>query len=94
MAEQFGLDYRLFAFPYSDDSLAPAFYRKIASYVDLTFGMGGFVDDAISFNIQRGDIESTGLPVADAFSYRLLLACMHNLRHPRQGRQSRLKQAL
>lgn len=91
---QFGLDYRLFAFPYSDDSLVQPFYDKIASNVDLTFGMGGFVSDAISPSIQRGDIESTGLPVADAFGYRLLLGCMHNLRRPRRNRQSQLKPAL
>src|SRR5690606_5764756 len=81
--EQFSLDYRLFAFPYSDDSLDPAFYDMIASKVDLAFGMGGFVKDTTSPNIQRADIESTALPVAEAFGYRLLLGCIHNLRRPR-----------
>ncbi len=84
IVEQFDLGYRLFAFPYSDDSLEAAFFARIAPYVDLTFGMGGFVD-SVGFNIQRADIESTGLPVADAFRYRLLLGWMHRLRRPRVG---------
>lgn len=83
IVEEFQLDYRLFAFPYSDDLLSARFYNEISTKVDLTFGMGGFVDDEIDFNIQRADIESTGLPVADALSYRLLLACLNKIRSHR-----------
>lgn len=82
IVEEFSLGYRLFAFPYGDDALETGFFERIRPHVDLTFGMGGFVQDPVDFNIQRGDIESTGLPVADAFRYRLLLAWVHNLRRP------------
>lgn len=88
IVETFGLDYRFFAFPHNDDALPAAFFSKIAPHVDLTFGMRGFVDDAVDFHIQRGDIESTGLPIADAFRYRLLLASVHGLRRTRASRRS------
>lgn len=88
IVEHFDLNYRFFAFPYSDESLSADFFDRIAPYVDLTFGMGGFVEDAVSFNIQRGDIESTGLRTADAFRYRLLLACLQSLRRSRVDRRS------
>lgn len=88
IADEFGISYRFFAFPHGDDALSPAFFARIAPHVDLTFGMRGFVSDAVGFNIQRGDIESTGLVVADAFRYRLLLAWVHSLRRPGPDRQS------
>lgn len=88
IVEKFGLNYRLFAFPHNDESLTASFFERIAPYVDLTFGMGGFVDDPVQFNLQRGDIESTGLPVEDAFRYRLLLGYASTLRRPRANRES------
>jgi peptidoglycan/xylan/chitin deacetylase (PgdA/CDA1 family) len=74
IASRFELNYKLFAFPYSDEALTAEFYEEIGSHVDLTFGMGGFVDDPVSFNIQRGEVESTQLPIELALKYRLLLA--------------------
>lgn len=79
IATRFGLKYKAFAFPYSDDALSPEFFKSIAPYVDLTFGMGGFVDDPVGFNIQRGDVESTKLPAEHAVKYRLLLAWLHKM---------------
>lgn len=94
IVDRFDLDYRLFAFPYGDESLTPGFFKEIEPHVDLTFGMQGFVDSDVSFNLQRGDIESTGLPVDHAFRYRLLLASMHGIRTSRDRKEERLIPAL
>lgn len=74
LKEKFGISYGLFAFPYNDDSLSQEYYTKIRPDVDLTFGMGGFVDDPVEFNLQRAEVESTKLPIELALKYRLLLS--------------------
>src|SRR5690606_17906011 len=80
VVEQFGLGYRVFAFPYGTDHLGSEFFEAIAPHVDLTFGMGGFVDDKFKVNIHRADIESTRLPCRLAFKYRTLLGLMDGMR--------------
>jgi len=79
VVNHFKLNYRLFAFPYSDDSLSGEFFDRIRPHVDLTFGMGGFRSGPISFNIQRSDVESTKLPIELALKYRLLTSGLRSI---------------
>jgi peptidoglycan/xylan/chitin deacetylase (PgdA/CDA1 family) len=72
VARKFNLPYRLFAFPYNDLALDQAFYEEIRPFVDLAFGMRGFVDDSIDFSLQRAEVESTQLPIELALKYRFL----------------------
>lgn len=72
--DRFNLGYGLFAFPYNDNVLSQEYYDMIRPHVDLTFGMAGFVDDPVSFNFQRAEVESTKLPIELAMKYRFLLS--------------------
>ncbi|MFO7669622.1 MAG: polysaccharide deacetylase family protein [Bacteroidales bacterium] len=53
LTEKFGLDYRVFAFPYTDIGVSNSFFESIEKQVDITFGTQGLMDDPISFNLQR-----------------------------------------
>lgn len=55
--ERFGLDYSVFAFPYSDIGIRRSFFDKTENFFDATFGTQGIFMDSISNNFQRVNIE-------------------------------------
>ena len=66
VAQNFNLDYKVFAFPYRDFHLKKGLFRNIAPAVDFTFGTHGMVDDVIPYHIQRTDVERSGLECQSA----------------------------
>jgi peptidoglycan/xylan/chitin deacetylase (PgdA/CDA1 family) len=54
----FNLDYRLFAFPFSDYGVSKRFFEQLSDSVDLTFGTSGLKHDSCMFNKQRIPVES------------------------------------
>ena len=72
VAQQFNLDYKVFAFPYRDYHLTKALFRNIAPAVDLTFGTHGMVNDVIPYHIQRTDVERSGLDCQSAMKINYL----------------------
>lgn len=91
LEQKFDLKYRLFAFPYDNDTLQEEFYRRIRPYVDLTFGMGGFINDPVSSNLQRSEVESTRLPTELALKYKFLTSYVKSITKSRNT--SNLKSA-
>lgn len=57
--ETYDLGYGAFAFPHGDDGVGSAFFSTIYSggLVDVTFGTGGLVHDALRRNFQRVSFE-------------------------------------
>ena len=50
----FNLDYRAFAFPYSDRSVSVDMFNELAKQkIDISFGTAGFIEDSVPFNFQR-----------------------------------------
>jgi len=75
----FQLNYKVFAFPFSDDGVNKNFFEKILSEekFDLTFGGAGLKKDVVQRNLQRFPMETQGLPsahriVATEYFYYLL----------------------
>lgn len=66
VAQNFNLNYKVFAFPYRDFHLKKDLFRNIAPDVDLTFGTHGMVDDVVPYHIQRTDVERSGLECQSA----------------------------
>lgn len=58
LKQEFGLDYRVFSFPFTDDGVHKSFFKAIESHVDLTFGSAGIKKDCIRFNLQRIPMET------------------------------------
>ncbi len=61
---QFGLDYRAFAFPFTDFGVTDAFFQKVFSgddALDVTFGCAGLKREPIARHFQRIPIEQEGL---------------------------------
>lgn len=58
LKQEFGLDYSVFSFPFTDDGVHKNFFKVIQSHVDLTFGSAGIKKDSISFNLQRIAMET------------------------------------
>lgn len=57
LVEKFNLDYKVFAFPFTDDGVGKEFFNKIEGKLDLTFGTAGLKKDVISTNLQRIPME-------------------------------------
>jgi peptidoglycan/xylan/chitin deacetylase (PgdA/CDA1 family) len=53
----FGLNYRVFAFPYTDLKVSKGFFEAIANRIDITFGTSGLMNDTIKTNLQRISVE-------------------------------------
>lgn len=75
----FQLDYKVFAFPFSDNGVKRDFFEKIIAEenFDLTFGGAGLKKDVIERNLQRFPMETQGLPsahrmIATEYLYYLL----------------------
>lgn len=56
---QFGLDYTLFAFPFSDSGVRASFFQELVGQIDLFFGTSAFSRDGIINNLQRFWMENT-----------------------------------
>jgi peptidoglycan/xylan/chitin deacetylase (PgdA/CDA1 family) len=63
--QEFGVDYRAFAFPHSDTGVTTEFFER--SYGDgtlqISFGTGGLLRDPWPKHFQRFSMEKTSLPV-------------------------------
>lgn len=55
---QFNLNYQVFSFPFTDDSVSNQFFTAIKNDVDLTFGSAGLKDDVIKNHLQRIPMEN------------------------------------
>jgi peptidoglycan/xylan/chitin deacetylase (PgdA/CDA1 family) len=64
ITKTFNLDYRLFAFPFTDFGVKKAFFEKLnekGRMADLTFGSAGLKNDPVPFHLQRIPLELAGL---------------------------------
>jgi peptidoglycan/xylan/chitin deacetylase (PgdA/CDA1 family) len=63
IAERFALNYRTFAFPFTDFGVGKTFFESLNSTVkvDLTFGSAGLKNDPVPNHIQRIPLETAGL---------------------------------
>ncbi|MCB9363028.1 MAG: polysaccharide deacetylase family protein [Flavobacteriales bacterium] len=57
LVEKFNLNYKVFAFPFTDDGVGREFFNKIAGKLDLTFGTAGLKKDVVKNNLQRIPME-------------------------------------
>lgn len=57
LKKEFGLDYSVFSFPFTDDGVSKSFFKTIESQVDLAFGSAGIKKDSVKFNLQRIPME-------------------------------------
>jgi len=62
--QQLGLDYRCFAFPFTDYGVKASFFEAIRDKMDMSFGSAGLKREDISFHIQRIPMEMDGLSAA------------------------------
>jgi len=58
LGNNFLINYRAFAFPYSDHSVSKEFYENLNKYVDIFFGTSGLMRDNIRKSIQRFPMEN------------------------------------
>lgn len=65
-ADTYNLNYKVFAFPYRDYHIGKELFTRIAPVIDLTFGTHGMVNDEAPNNIQRIDVERSGLSTSAA----------------------------
>lgn len=59
--QELGLDYRCFAFPFTDYGVKSTFFDAIRGKVDLSFGSAGLKRETVDFHIQRIPMEMDGL---------------------------------
>ena len=59
VVNDFGLSYKVFSFPFTDDGVGVQFFEQINNEVDITFGCAGLKRKTIPFHLQRLDMETT-----------------------------------
>lgn len=62
--QQLDLDYRCFAFPFTDYGVRTSFFEAIRGKVDMSFGSAGLKREDIDFHVQRIPMEMDGLSAA------------------------------
>jgi len=62
ICKKFNLDYKIFAFPFTDNKVSKEFFNIIFNnkFAEITFGTAGLKHDSISKNIQRIAMEKNG----------------------------------
>ncbi len=71
--KRFGINYALFAFPYSDQGVSDSFFTSLhkTDAVDMTFGTGGLLNERIPHHFQRMSLESPIAPAKDLLTFHL-----------------------
>lgn len=72
IAETFGLNYKVFSFPFTDHDVSLRFFHSIQKNIDLTFGCAGVKLDAYSKNLQRIPVEEYKAPLETVLKKELL----------------------
>jgi peptidoglycan/xylan/chitin deacetylase (PgdA/CDA1 family) len=62
ITRNFGLTYRVFAFPYNDLRVSKSFFDAISGNVEASFGTRGLFKDPIDNNFQRISVEKSEWP--------------------------------
>lgn len=57
LSEKFAIDYRVFAFPYSDHGVESSFFEEISDDIDASFGSHGLLEDPVKNHFQRISVE-------------------------------------
>lgn len=75
IANEFGTNKKLFAFPFTDDKVSLGFFNDIfrKKHADYTFGTAGIKTDTVSRSIQRIPIELHGLSAEKTIKTEYLL---------------------
>jgi len=82
--DKFSLNYRVFAFPHSDNGVSKGYFSQIkkSGLVDISFGTSGMVEDNIPSNLQRFSLEKPLLPAENIIA----LQCAKRLWRIVQGK--------
>ena len=82
--QQFGLNYRAFAFPHSDAGVTPAFFERSFGdkSLEISFGTGGLVRNQWPRHFQRFSLEKTRLPARSVLAYQYARRAVQNRRYP------------
>jgi peptidoglycan/xylan/chitin deacetylase (PgdA/CDA1 family) len=70
ITEDFSLNYKLFAFPFTDHGVSNELFEKIKPYTDMTFGTAGLKKVTIPNHFQRIPMEETALPASKYLRYQ------------------------
>ena len=84
LCKRFSLQYRVFAFPYTDIGISRDFFHKIENSIDASFGTQGLLTDCIWNNLQRISFEKFTRPAISVtkfyYSRRLFYRLIKNNR--------------
>lgn len=81
IVKQFSLNYRVFAFPYSDHGVSKSFFTKISPHVDATFGTQGLLTDVIPTNLQRISLEKHEASAVKTIKFHYLRRIIYKYRN-------------
>jgi peptidoglycan/xylan/chitin deacetylase (PgdA/CDA1 family) len=64
LRSRFSIKYGAFSFPHHDKNVTKSFFDEIfkGGMVDVTFGIDGFLNDSVKYNLQRVNLERTLMP--------------------------------
>jgi hypothetical protein len=71
LVKNFDIDYKVFAFPYSDYGVSDEYFTKMRDIVDLFFGTSAFMREKSNFITQRFSSENGFCDLKQSISYLL-----------------------
>lgn len=84
LTHEFGLTYKVFAFPHTDRGITTGFYEKIGDRIDATFGLPGLIPDLNPSNFQRIGVENGNYYVRRTIKYHYLRKIYHTAKGGKQ----------
>lgn len=81
LQQVYGIDYKAFAFPFTDDGVKSRFFESVKEqqFVDISFGTAGLKDDECDFHFQRFPIELSTLSAKHQVTTEYLYYCLRSL---------------
>lgn len=84
LCEEFKLDYKVFAFPYSDISISAEFFIKLNKLINASFGTQGMLMDSAKNNFQRVSVEKFPHSARKTIIFNYLRSYLYSLRGKQQ----------
>jgi len=79
LVKRFSIDYRVFAFPYSDRGANAALFEAVSNEVDASFGSHGLLEDPVKTHFQRISVEKFDQSAKKTIKYHYGRRSVYNL---------------
>ena len=78
LVDSFSIEYRVFAFPYSDRGVSGAFFHRVSGLLEASFGTHGLQEDPVNTHFQRISVEKYKQPARKTLKFHYARRMIYN----------------